>query len=91
MTGFAVSAKSCATMSERHAMEERLRRQTNEIMEMPTVPILQVWEGVLLVALIGTLDSQRTQHLMERLLHRITETISPVALLDVTGAQTIDT
>jgi rsbT co-antagonist protein RsbR len=78
-------------MTERRAMEEQLRRQANEIMEMATVPIVRVWEGILLVPLIGTLDSQRTQQLMERLLHRITETMSQVALLDITGVPTIDT
>jgi rsbT co-antagonist protein RsbR len=50
-----------------------------------------VWEGIVLVPIIGTLDSQRTQHLMERLLQRVTETGSPVALLDITGVPTIDT
>ena len=58
---------------------------------MATVPVVQVWEGVVLVPLIGTLDSQRTQQLMERLLHRVTETTSPVAVLDITGVPTIDT
>jgi len=78
-------------ITERRANEERIRRQAQEIQEMATVPIVQVWEGVVLVPLIGTLDSQRTQQLMERLLHRITETRSPVAVLDITGVQTIDT
>lgn len=77
-------------MSECRALEERLRKQNNDITEMATVPIVQVWEGVLLVPLMGTLDSQRTQDLMERLLHRISETIWPVALLDTTGVPTID-
>jgi rsbT co-antagonist protein RsbR len=78
-------------MTERRATVERLRRQAQEILEMATVPIVQVWEGVVLAPLIGTLDSQRTQQLMERLLHRITETSSPVAVLDITGVPTIDT
>ncbi len=78
-------------MTERRATVERLRRQAQEILEMATVPIVQVWEGVVLAPLIGTLDSQRTQQLMERLLHRITETSSPVAILDITGVPTIDT
>lgn len=58
---------------------------------MATVPVVQVWEGVLLVPLIGMLDSARTQQLMERLLQRLTETSAPVALLDITGVPTIDT
>jgi PAS domain S-box-containing protein len=71
--------------------EERLKKQAQEIFEMATVPVVQVWEGVVLVPLIGMLDSQRTQQLMERLLHRVTETGSPYAVLDITGVPTIDT
>ena len=78
-------------ITERKTAEERLHRQAQEIQEMATVPIVQVWEGVVMVPLIGTLDSQRTQQLMERLLHRITETRSPVAVIDITGVPTIDT
>jgi anti-anti-sigma factor len=78
-------------LSERRANEEKIKKQSHEIMEMATVPIVQVWEGIVLVPLIGTLDSQRTQQLMERLLSRITETGSPVAVLDITGVPTIDT
>lgn len=78
-------------MSEQRASEEKIRRQTQEILEMAAVPVVQVWQGVVLVPLIGTLDSQRTQQLMERLLNRVTETSSQVALLDITGVPTIDT
>lgn len=78
-------------MTERRANEERIRRQAQEIQDMATVPIVQVWEGVVLVPLIGMLDSQRAQQLMERLLHRITETSSQVAVIDITGVPTIDT
>jgi rsbT co-antagonist protein RsbR len=77
--------------TERRETEERIRKQAQEILEMATVPVVQVWEGVVLVPLIGTLNSQRTQQLMERLLHRVTETSSPVAVLDITGVPTIDT
>jgi PAS domain S-box-containing protein len=78
-------------LSDRKKAEEQIRRQAQEILEMATVPVVQVWEGILLVPLIGTLDSTRTQQLMERLLQRLTETGSPVALLDITGVPTIDT
>ena len=78
-------------LSERKAVEDRLKRQTLEIMEMATVPVVQVWDGIILVPLIGMLDSTRTQQLMERLLQRLTETNSPVALLDITGVPAIDT
>jgi rsbT co-antagonist protein RsbR len=82
---------SIRDVTERRLAEDRLQRQSQEIMEMATVPVVQVWDGVLLVPLIGTLDSQRAQQLMERLLHRVTETGSPVALLDITGVPTVDT
>jgi PAS domain S-box-containing protein len=78
-------------LTERRRNDERLRKQAQEILEMATVPVVQVWEGIVLVPLIGTLDSQRTQHLMERLLQRVSETASPVALLDITGVPTVDT
>jgi PAS domain S-box-containing protein len=78
-------------LTERRQAEEKIRHQSQEILEMAAVPVVQVWEGIVLVPLIGTLDSQRTQQLMERVLHRVTETGSPVALLDITGVPGIDT
>jgi anti-anti-sigma factor len=78
-------------LSERKQAEERTKQQSRDILEMATVPVVQVWEGILLVPLIGMLDSARTQQLMERLLQWLTETSSPVALLDITGVPTIDT
>lgn len=78
-------------LSQRKEAEERIKRQAQEILEMATVPVVQVWDGIILVPLIGMLDSARTQQLMERLLQRLTETNSPVALLDITGVPTIDT
>jgi len=78
-------------LTDRRQNEEKIKKQAQEILEMATVPVVQVWEGIVLVPLIGTLDSQRTQQLMERLLHRVTETGSPIALLDITGVPTIDT
>lgn len=77
-------------LTERKEAEEKSRRQTQEILEMASVPVVQIWQGILLVPLIGTLDSQRTQQLMERLLERVTETSSPIVLLDITGVPTID-
>ena len=78
-------------LTEKREAEERLQRQTRELLEMATVPVVQVWEGVLLVPLIGMLDSQRTQQLMERLLQRVTESGSPITVLDITGVPAIDT
>jgi rsbT co-antagonist protein RsbR len=70
--------------------EEVIARQSHEIMEIST-PVVQIWEGIVATPLIGSLDSQRTQQFMERLLERIVETGSSVALVDITGVPTIDT
>jgi PAS domain S-box-containing protein len=78
-------------LSDRREAEEKIRRQSQEILEMAAVPVVQVWDGILLVPLIGSLNSQRTQQLMDRLLNRVMETGSPVALLDITGVPAIDT
>jgi rsbT co-antagonist protein RsbR len=72
------------------AGEEIITRQSQEIMEIST-PVIQVWDGVVVAPLIGTLDSQRTRQFMERLLERIVETNSPVSLVDITGVPIIDT
>jgi len=77
-------------ITEMKRAEERIRQQSREIMELST-PVMQVWQGVVAVPLIGSLDSQRTQQFMERLLERIVETNSPVALVDIMGVPTIDT
>jgi anti-anti-sigma regulatory factor len=70
--------------------EQELEMQNRTIMELST-PVIQVWEGVVVAPLIGTLDSGRTQQFMERLLEVIVKTKSPVALVDITGVPTIDT
>jgi len=83
-------AKVSRDLTERKQTEERLQQQAKEIMELST-PVMQVWEGVVAAPLIGTLDSARTQQFMERLLERIVETNSPVALVDIMGVPIIDT
>jgi rsbT co-antagonist protein RsbR len=77
-------------LTERKEIEERLQQQAREILELST-PVMQVWQGVVVAPLIGSLDSQRTQQFMERLLNRIVETNSPMALVDIMGVPTIDT
>ena len=78
-------------LTARREAEEMIRSQAQEILEMAAVPVVQVWDGILLVPLIGSLNSQRTQQLMDVLLNRVMETASPVALLDITGVPAIDT
>lgn len=77
-------------LTERKQNEERIQQQAREITELST-PVMQVWQGVVAAPLIGSLDSSRTQQFMERLLSRIVETNSPVALVDIMGVPTIDT
>ena len=70
--------------------ELKIARQTQELLEIST-PILKIWSGLVVAPLIGTLDSQRTQHFMERLLYSIVEHNAPIALVDITGVPTVDT
>lgn len=59
-------------------------------MELST-PVIKIWDGILAVPLIGTLDSKRTQLVMEKLLETIVNTSSKVAIVDITGVGTVDT
>jgi rsbT co-antagonist protein RsbR len=70
--------------------EEVIVRQQQEMMELST-PVVTLWKGVLALPLIGTLDSARTQVVMENLLQRIVDTGSTIAILDITGVPTVDT
>jgi rsbT co-antagonist protein RsbR len=70
--------------------EEIIARQNQEMLELST-PVVELWEGVLALPLIGTLDSARTQIVMENLLQRIVETGASIAIIDITGVPTVDT
>lgn len=72
------------------AREEVIQRQQQEMMELST-PVVKLWDGVLALPLIGTLDSARTQVVMESLLQCIVETGAEIAILDITGVPTVDT
>lgn len=69
--------------------EEVILRQTDEITEIST-PVIQVWDGILALPIIGTLDSARTQVVMENLLQKIVETGSSIAILDISGVPAVD-
>jgi rsbT co-antagonist protein RsbR len=70
--------------------EEVIRRQQQDMLELST-PVVKLWEGVLALPMIGTLDSSRTQIVMENLLERIVETGAEIAIIDITGVPTVDT
>lgn len=75
---------------ERKRLQAKLAQQAEEILDLST-PTMLVWDGVLASPLIGTLDSQRTERLMEDLLNAVVETGSEFALIDITGVPAIDT
>ena len=70
--------------------EQVIVRQQQELMELST-PVVTLWEGVLALPVIGTLDSARTQVVMENLLQRIVDTGASIAIIDITGVPTVDT
>ena len=70
--------------------EEVIGRQQQELLELST-PVVELWEGILALPLIGTLDSARTQIVMESLLQHIVDTGAEIAIIDITGVPTVDT
>jgi rsbT co-antagonist protein RsbR len=70
--------------------EEVIIRQQQEIAELST-PVVKLWDGILALPLIGTLDSQRTQVIMENLLQTIVDQGAEIAIIDITGVPTVDT
>jgi rsbT co-antagonist protein RsbR len=70
--------------------EEVIGRQQQELLELST-PVVKLWDGILALPMIGTLDSARTQVVMESLLQKIVETESQIAIIDITGVPTVDT
>ena len=70
--------------------ERVIRQQQQDMLELST-PVVQIWDRIICLPLIGTLDSRRTQLMMERLLERIVRSRAEVAILDITGVSTVDT
>jgi rsbT co-antagonist protein RsbR len=70
--------------------EDVINRQQQEMLELST-PVVKLWDGILALPMIGTLDSARTQIVMESLLQRIVDTGAELAIIDITGVPTVDT
>jgi rsbT co-antagonist protein RsbR len=70
--------------------EEVINRQQQDLLELST-PVVELWTGILALPLIGTLDSARTQIVMESLLQAIVRTGAAIAIIDITGVPTVDT
>jgi rsbT co-antagonist protein RsbR len=73
-----------------NARDALITEQAEQLLELST-PVVKLWDGVLALPLIGTLDSARSQVVMERLLQSLVETGSPFAILDITGVPAVDT
>jgi len=78
------------TEAYQQSRNDVIGRQQAELLELST-PVVQLWEGILALPLVGTLDSSRTQVVMESLLQRIVDTGSEIAIIDITGVPTVDT
>jgi rsbT co-antagonist protein RsbR len=70
--------------------EEVIRQQAEQVLELST-PVMKIWEGVLALPIVGTLDSNRTQVIMEQLLQMLVDTGATHAIIDITGVPTVDT
>jgi rsbT co-antagonist protein RsbR len=72
------------------ARDQVIVRQQQELLELST-PVVKLWNGILALPLIGTLDSARTQVVMENILQKIVDTGASIAIIDITGVPTVDT
>jgi rsbT co-antagonist protein RsbR len=70
--------------------DDVIRRQAHELLELST-PVVELWDKILALPLIGTLDSERTQTVMENLLNHIVKSGAEIAIIDITGVPTVDT
>lgn len=77
-------------ITDRIQYEERLREQSNTIREMST-PTIELWNGVLVLPVVGVVDSMRAQHMMDSMLSKIAETHSKVIIMDIQGVAAVDT
>jgi len=78
------------TEAYQKARDEVISRQQQELLELST-PVVKLWDGILALPLIGALDSERTQVVMESLLQEVVETGASIAIIDITGVPTVDT
>ena len=89
-SGFVDRAALFTFDSYARAREELIADQAEQLLELST-PVVKLWEGVVAVPLVGTLDSARAQVVMERLLQTLVDTGSPYAIIDITGVPAVDT
>ena len=84
------SSACCRACFDRKPVKNDTVRQQQELLELST-PVVKLWNGILALPLIGTLDSARTQVVMENILQKIVDTGAIIAIIDITGVPTVDT
>lgn len=77
-------------ITDKKRLEQKAQKQAEAILEQ-SIPIVQIWDGITLATVVGTLDTGRAQRLTEQLLTELTDNQSGVALVDITGVPNIDT
>ncbi|MBX9692275.1 MAG: PAS domain S-box protein [Cyanobacteria bacterium] len=85
-----VAMATVVDISERVKLEKMVKRQQEDLMELST-PVIQLWEGVLVLPVVGTLDSERSRCMMEQLLEELNKSGCGVAIIDISGVPTVDT
>lgn len=77
-------------ITERKKLEELIKRQQEDLMELST-PVINLWEGILVLPIVGTLDSERSRIMVEQLLKALSDSDSGIAIVDISGVPTVDT
>ncbi len=77
-------------ITERKRLEELIKRQHEDLMELST-PVIHLWDGILVLPIVGTLDSERSRTMVEQLLGALADSGSSIAIVDISGVPTVDT
>lgn len=85
-----VAMATIIDITERRKLEELVKRQQQDLMELST-PVIHLWDGILVLPIVGTLDSERSRVMVEQLLKALAESGSFVAIIDISGVPTVDT
>lgn len=85
-----VALATIVDITERLRLEELVKRQQQDLMELST-PVIQLWEGILVLPIVGTLDSERSRTMVEQLLRALSSSGCSIAIIDISGVPTVDT
>jgi len=85
-----VAMATIIDITERRRLEALIKRQREDLMELST-PVIHLWEGILVLPIVGTLDSERSRVMVEQLLQALSESNCSIAIVDISGVPTVDT